>query len=424
MITQNGVPIVSSKTYGLGRVFFLAFDYSSSPFKGWDGHGDMWKRIIYSANTRFPIASPASLAEDNYGTPQRPPSGHNHRKVYERSYVAGFNPIASVASSFPAVTTPSFEIILCFLLGYLICLVPLNYFVFTKKRKELAWITTPAVILIFTLGAYGIGYGMKGGKLLLKTVAVVEAGPNTRYASTTTYSGLFSPARKDYEIEFQDPFAAVSETLPQNNQQPGNQFQLSTDDDTMIRMAETTTIPRLKMDMWATRSFRSESACDLGGTLTTDIRIDATSRKATGTIRNNTDYDLQDCMIIIGTDTVQVVKVRRKSLVSVNASMSKNGPPQPAPVPVPAPYPAGAPAPGPMPTPYAPAPRQPSDPSDETREKLRSQIMPYVTGDGGPALVGWADKTPVQVRLNNGRAAHQTANCFIFWLPEEGGLNP
>lgn len=401
MVIQNAIPLISSWEYGLGRVYFLAFDYSSTPFKGWDGNTAMWKSFINEADTRFPIASPASFGADDYGRPaQFNHGGHNiknYRKVYNRSMAASGNAIETLTGNLPSVSTPSFEIILCYLIAYLFCLVPLNYFVFTKKKRELAWITTPAIIIVFTLGAYGIGYAMKGGKLVLKTISVMESGPGTRYASQTSYSGLFSPSRRSYEVEVSDPFTVVSEASQTDDN--GNQTKSSRDAN--ILAADTTTIPDVKMDMWSIRTFRSESACDMGGQLTANIQSDPVTMKVKGFVRNDTNFDIKDASILVDGRFAILGNINRKSTKSIDTKTSNSQPFE-----------------------ITSMQQQKSPDSPEVmRRSILSAIIPTIRSDGGTALIGWTEESSGEVKLARGREENIRTNILVFWLPSNGGVN-
>jgi len=440
LYSQGGLPLISERAYGLGRVYFLAFDYSSFPMRGWDGQVAMWKQVMRSTETRWPVASPSSFLSDTMMSGAGIAFGVHWTGLHPKSpgYTSGYgyqafrasNSIDQIAGNVPSVTAPSIEVILLFLLGYLMCLVPANYFLLTrKKRRELAWVTTPIIIFAFTIGAYGIGYAMKGGKLLLKTVTVVEAGPSSKLSSVTTYAGLFSPSRRTYSIEIADPRAVVSETPLQEDPShygpyggyPGHSGS-KLRPDIRVLTAETTRLPDTDMDMWSMRIFRVESACDLGGSVSAELRHYENRGRLVGTIRNDTGYDLRDCMIAIGNKAADIPNIGRKSEAKVDVYL--NARPAPAPK-VPGGVPPAAPAltipppVGAVPKAALTGPYRP--PADEVESALESEVAGRLDlAPGEVALIGWSNSSPTQIRLRDGGEERKSANCFVFRLNQSG----
>ncbi|MEN6371226.1 MAG: hypothetical protein ABFD64_04350 [Armatimonadota bacterium] len=435
MVSQDGVPLISYQTYGLGQVYFLAFDYSAFPLKGWDGQENMWKQLLFSTRSGLPLASPLRFSEgqnsamQSSGTPVALPPvvvmtkktatapaykmrPHRNQDYYQN----GSNTYESMASDIPSVGMPSAQVIIFFLVSYLLCLVPLNYFILTKKkRRELAWFTTPAIIIIFTIGAYGLGYAMKGSSLLLKTVTIVETGPNTNYASATTYGVLFSPSRRSYDIKVDDPYAVVSETPAPSYDHFGNKQK---DNRRLtVLIGETTALPDISMDMWSMRTFRVESGCDTGGKIDSNLKIDKTNGTIVGTIRNNTSYDLVDCRIVTGNQTtVNIGDIQSGMQREINAKSAS-----PSSAPAPKPGPNGI---IPLSTPQGTTDAQPSadaSPIEQARYSARAEILMIVFRTKRPALVGRIKQPVSKISLEQRRGERQSIDYFICWLDSGKG---
>jgi hypothetical protein len=87
------------------------------------------------------------------------------------------------------------------LAGLALLLGPIDYLVL-KKLDQLprTWMTSAAVIGVFTIGAYYGVAAIRGGQLQLQAISVVDAiqdGP----AFNTTYAGLFASGSDRYELE-------------------------------------------------------------------------------------------------------------------------------------------------------------------------------------------------------------------------------
>src|SRR5262249_5005717 len=157
---------------------------------------------------------------------------------------------------------PGFMFIGIFLVLYIICLVPVNYFILRKlDRKELAWITSLVIIVFFSTGAYALGYSIKGGRLFLRFASVVEGAANEDGFSAHTFATVFSPRQSRYDISVADAGALASEATLDTSS-----FQQPVGDLTLVQDTKTHVKDVLK-NMWDQRSFLFQSHIKLGGAI-------------------------------------------------------------------------------------------------------------------------------------------------------------
>lgn len=296
LVTESGIPIVATREYGAGRVIFLAFDYKSSPFREWNGQTDFWKCMIVSATVNHLVIPTTAYLERNpsYGT-----------------YLPGEieDSMAAVVAPNPSISTPSFNTIGLFLLAYLIALVPVNYFVLKRKgRLELAWVTTPLIVVVFTIGAYAIGYTMKGSQLHLSEAMLIEGASDCRYARTLTNASLFSPARRSYDVEVSDAYG-LAEVLVMEEGKP-------TPD---VYVGEKSLISGLNMAMWSSETFESMGGTDLGGAIASSLELDG--KRLAGRIENNTDTDLTNCTVYYGNNALALGNLPRGGTAKIDIAV-------------------------------------------------------------------------------------------------------
>jgi len=202
---------------------------------------------------------------------------------------------------------PNLTLIVLYLIVYLILLVPVNYFVLRKlDQRELAWLTTPAIVLIFTFGAYGIGYATKGNRLVFNLAGILETGAGQREGELISSLLLFSPVRTTYKLELGRDALLVrgNDSGPEDNQyygrypggyndsgsrQPLNIFQ---GDDRL-------TVEKISVSQWDFRRFVAAYRVNLGGGFSSNITAGkpGASPRATGTVTNNTPYNFQSCLL-------------------------------------------------------------------------------------------------------------------------------
>jgi hypothetical protein len=394
------------RNYGAGRVVFLAFDPSAQPFRNWSGQTAFWKSL--AGNPRMYMSSPAlSLSMNQVNMP-----GYGGSS-------AGLNPSAAVSMN-PAVKTPSPNIIWIFLGIYIIVLVPVNYTVLRmKKRLELAWVTVPAIVLFFTIGAYGIGYSVKGGQILLSQASVMVASVGARTAGSISSGWVFSPARRGYTVELKDPMAlansaAESASMYGSYDEEPSPFPIATLGDKIVW-------DNVKMAMWSSQSFESSGGLDLGGTV--DGHVATVGTTLTGVLTNNTKYILKNCLLVYGSSNMDLGDISPGK--TKNISMSMLIPKRPkggiiAPPKMPGMGPgmgAGMPGmPGMPPGAVAPGVHgvQPGQASvNEVASRLRSSTESAARGANEPVLVADIDVDP-GYSINGVSPQAKSASCIII----------
>lgn len=300
----SDIPIIVFRRYGAGTVVYLAFDYLSKPFKDWRGQTDFWKWIMQSVSKDtllMPASTMSTEMNQNY-------YGGRYGSYYNQS--SDLN-LTKVAESNPAIQAPSFGIILGFLLIYLIVLVPVNY-VYMKKRRilEKAWYSTLAIVVVFSLLAYGIGYTMRGGRFQMREAGVIVASDGERYALRITDASVFSPARRTYNLKVNDQNAVFEPTSMQSKSLNPSFY-----------IDDNPGIENIQMAMWSSKSFEATSGFLMKGPIQPSLRY-ADSR-IIGTIRNDSGIDLKNCRIIYNYSSAKIPDIKSGGTASVDTKLDQ-----------------------------------------------------------------------------------------------------
>lgn len=175
LLDVAGRPFLVTKKLGNGRVLFVAADLSEPPLRGWRGADTLWWEIL---------------------AVERPPSPEDVGPS------AGRGPgLASALMAIPVARPPSPWLLLAFLALYVLLLVPVNYLVLKGLDKlEWMWLTVPAVAVLFTVGAYGLAWAIKGGRSQLVVGSVVYGEGKTSVGMETCYLGLYSAEGMTYRL--------------------------------------------------------------------------------------------------------------------------------------------------------------------------------------------------------------------------------
>lgn len=286
-------PLVVQGHYGSGRVVFMAFDPSLPPLRDWSGLRQLWAGLVQTrpAPSLLQVVAQQDEGYEMYGGAM--PPGY---------YGSSEGRLADAPFAIPQLDIPAFYVVALFLLAYVIILVPVNYF-FLKARdkKEYAWLTTPAIVVLFSVGAYAIGYGFKGGNTLAVQVGLVETSANQGAAPFVFYSGLFSPRKTGYDVRFasagtqQDPFSNALFTEPGGEPARAG-LRLVQDDQPRIQ--------DFSVDMWAMRVLKAVGVADLGKGIQAQVQVSGSALE--GQLTNATPFHLEGCAVVAGAQSYPV----------------------------------------------------------------------------------------------------------------------
>ncbi len=266
LVEQNGIPVLVEKIIGFGKVYYFAADPALQPLNDWIG-----MQAIYEHLLAFKSPKPSWVAG-----------------VWTGSYQA-----SAALATLPELALPSFVYICCWLGLYITVIGPVNYFVLRRmKRAELAWITVPVLVIIFTSLAYFSGYLYRGTSPILNRLTLLQAWQGVDQAKAAALVGVYSPSRTTYNVESQDQFLIFPSPDFNGNLQ-GNNNWLS------LKSETGNTLPNVRVEIGGMQSLGIEGAMpslaiqhDLTLTLTDNIPF------LKGSITNASIYTLKDAVFI------------------------------------------------------------------------------------------------------------------------------
>lgn len=171
-------PLLARRTYGAGVIDYLAADPNNAPLRGWDGMHDLWFALVTNG-------SPA-------------PGWANGFVDWEAAARAseilpGYDPLPDILPLF------------AFLGLYIVLVGPANYLLLNRiNRREWAWVSIPALILVFSVLSYVLGFNLRGNEVTLNRLAVVQSWNNSERARVDELVGLLSPRRSQYTLSGSD----------------------------------------------------------------------------------------------------------------------------------------------------------------------------------------------------------------------------
>jgi hypothetical protein len=194
-VEQGVLPLFAEGPVGFGRVGVLPFDVSlqASPEKAtaqqasrfWASRMDglLGRRKIEATDRRY-----GRYDEGDYW----------HYELGESAEAA--NSVLEHLLRIPELRPMSIWVVILLLVGLAVLLGPVDYFVLKKlDRLPLTWVTSGAIIAVFSVAAYYGVEALRAGQMQVRAVSVVDAvqGGTAREAM---YAGIFAPRSDDYKL--------------------------------------------------------------------------------------------------------------------------------------------------------------------------------------------------------------------------------
>ncbi len=257
--------LLAERRHGAGKVVFAAFDLNA--LRAWQAEALFWSQIVEPQ----PIFDPAA------------------------SYRLQNDNVMRNALQLPELSLPSFWVLLFFLAGYILLIGPVNFLVLRRiGRSDLAWVTTPALVIAFLLGTYLVGVVLRGTNVQVNQLSIVQSFEGEAQHKVTAFSGIFSPARREYLIGFptRSLVSYGRDTFGDTNETP------------IVFMESATEVRDALIDVSALRTFTSERAVDGGAAIRSNLS--RSTREVDGTVRNTSERSLEDVMVVWGDSAVQL----------------------------------------------------------------------------------------------------------------------
>lgn len=192
---DDGTILASMRAIGAGRVVFVGTDLANDEHRGWAGAPGLWSRIL--------------------------PSG----AAIEQFMGGGFPIEEEIQSAFsraldtlPSLEVPPAELLLAVIVGYILLIGPISYAVLRRAdRRELAWVTAPLLVVLFSASSYGIGRTLKGSDVIVNQISLIRSTSAGASATVETYAGVYSPDRSTYDVTV-DGDVLLSRLVPPERQ--------------------------------------------------------------------------------------------------------------------------------------------------------------------------------------------------------------
>ncbi len=271
LLRQGEVPLIVGQRYGMGTVFFLAFNPLDEPLQSYDARVALWERLLDYA----PSQSPGALIRATHD---------------EQAGVSQMSSGTAMPQTSMQVKLPSPLLIFALLSVYFVLVVPVNYLALKRFRMlDWAWLTTPLVALMFVglIGWFTRELYRRPLSGEVKTLLMVPANGNEGYAISSVL--FFFPRAGAFTFRFDQADMVEPGVDEGRSSTLANPVVTTLEGDP--RIIENFVVRNLSFQ-W----FRYARRVPLEGTVEANLRLVAQNGtwRLRGTLRNRTPYTLKD----------------------------------------------------------------------------------------------------------------------------------
>lgn len=293
---ENGTVERVNRQVGLGGVTFLPFSLADPQVQTWQGRTEIPLALVDEARAHNALFhyTMAKQSDSPYFNASDALDGKQTANASMENLRAQLD--ESLVDDTPVETFKK-DVVLSFLLLYIMAAVPLNYFLFGWfKRREIAWATVPAWALSFGLIAYYWGYYGQQGKLGINEISVLEIGPGQSEGNSRTFLGLYSPTLRSYDVSFPDEDAAPNHLVSKKMRTQGVADFLP--DITVSETGDQMNLRGVKVQNRAVRRFEIAHRTDLGGAVDVKLRRDTRTGRIAIEVKNGSKFTLLEAAVI------------------------------------------------------------------------------------------------------------------------------
>jgi len=283
--TSGDRAIAADLDYGSGSVTVIGFDPTASWLAASHDVDTLWRRFLPQRTTGGPVVT----SDDSQ--------------------------IVSAVSQLASLALPPIGGLILLLGGYILLIGPLNYLVLKRlDRRELAWLTMPALIVVFAVVAYVFGTTLRGTDVIVNEVAVVRGAPGATEGSAQVYVGVYSPSRTSYDLQF--PGSALL-AAPLSGEFAGNGDPTALD----LVQADPALVRGLAVGFSSQRTVRADAPATVP---LVHASLAFKDGLISGTITNASKVTLEHVAVVLGSSVVVVGDMAAGAVQSVSLHPSGN----------------------------------------------------------------------------------------------------
>ena len=286
---EGSTTLIQKLAKGKGGVLVTSFDLGLNPVSTWDQNTLLGEKLIgFSSIDVFAI---------------------------QKGYLGDMYSINEAVSCNSDLPVPKTTALVVIIILYIVLAGPVSYIILKKLDKRgFMWATVPALSIIFAAIMYISGYGTRMSEPVANIVSIVNVDEKG-YMTKSTYGGVFTPKKGDLKVQGE----AGARIIPYANemfQYRGNNSSDSKQVDAKVIMDAKSYIQYYEASAFSNKLLSIDE--EQGKTGKLEIAIKFSNNRFSGTIKNDTGYDLENCNLINGTSYLTIDSIKNGENKSIN----------------------------------------------------------------------------------------------------------
>ena len=300
LMEDKGVVLVQALNKGKGVVGITAFDLGQAPFVNWINGTAFAEKLLELVNSGL-------TADKNIS------AGYDY--IRNNSYM-----LSNAINQFSELATAKTSNFYLILLLYVIIVAPLSYFILKKiDKRELMWITVPVFAVIFAVAVYISGSGTRLGEITTNMVSFLNIDEKGN-ATSTTYAGIFNANKMKITVKGKNGEKLIP--VSDSNYSPINQPAGNEVMEAKVFADSQGGIEYRNSSLLETRLVQiQEEAKNVGRV---EMNLSFKNGALTGTIKNSTNLDLVDCLIVGPEGYNKIDSLKKGETYNFNGSTMKS----------------------------------------------------------------------------------------------------
>ena len=321
-LAEGDFPLLVRRPYTFGKVTFLAVDFSRPPLADWAGRKLSVRRLL-GQRTKGEANEDVATA----------PAAATHLGLVDLS-----GQLRSTLDQFRGVRLAPFWAVAALAAIYIALVGPIDFLLLKTlvRRMEWTWVTFPLIVLVFCGGAGWMAYRMKGDRLLINQIDLLDVDLASDRVRGTTWFNLFSPATSTYDLSLElrvpnEQDNGRREALVSWQGLPGNVLggmEQGVSGPTSVARAyqfapDRAELRNVPIPVWSTKSFVGRWQTQAGPTVDAKLKS-GRDDVVEGAIVNRLGVPLKDCLLVAGRWAWQLPELPVDEAVPIRAGEQRD----------------------------------------------------------------------------------------------------
>lgn len=296
-VKEGVFPLLHRIDKGKGVVGIAAFDLGANPVANWTQKSSFAAKLIGMALPNY------------YSSAVFQKGAAMDRDIYL---------LSNTVRNIPELPIPKAKSLGLLFLIYIIMAAPINYFILKKiDRRELMWVTVPALSLIFGVIMYVMGFSTRITQPVANIVSFINMdGKGTIIPST--YAGIFTPTKTDIKVEAGEGMKIKA--VPTNNYDYGGGIMPGEKAPKIIE-AKVTLGGKGAVEFYGNSIFSNKAVAIESDTIykgKLDCNINYNNGSFVGELNNLSGFDFDEAYIVTPDNYISLGTIKNKEKKTIN----------------------------------------------------------------------------------------------------------